>query len=174
MPSVPRAGASAQPHSPALRADLGGSRVAAQPQLRGKLGEPLSRRCLVLVLCPPQPWWPRGAGDPLLSPAGFLSPGLSCHRHLRNLSSCAKSPEVRKSDCLWMCKYTVQEAGTTEWGQPADAAGFGFQLAAGGLRGPRGHWWGGGSPAPQASQPHLQSHAGRPDQTQLPGPSAVG
>lgn len=53
-------------------------------------GESPSRRCRALVLSPPQPGGPPPACDLLPRPTGFLSPGLSCHMHLRNPSSCAK------------------------------------------------------------------------------------
>lgn len=44
-------------------------------------------------------------------------------------------------------KRLEQLSGASPQTQP----GFGFQLAAGGFRGPERHWWGGGSPALHAS-----------------------
>lgn len=44
-------------------------------------------------------------------------------------------------------KRLEQLSGASPQTQP----GFGFQLAAGGFRGPERHWWGGGSPALHSS-----------------------
>lgn len=67
-----------------------------------------------------------------------------------------------------MCKYKRLEqlSGASPQTQP----GFGFQLAAGGFRGPKQHWWGGRSPALQASLTSIVMRGGRPIRHHCQGP----
>lgn len=55
-------------------------------------------------------------------------------------------------------KRLEQLSGASPQTQP----GFGFQLAAGSFGGPKQHWWGGGSPALQASLTSRAMLGGRP------------
>lgn len=64
-------------------------------------------------------------------------------------------------------KRLEQLSGASPQTQP----GFGFQLAAGGFRGPERHWWGGGSPALHASFTSPPEPWGEPHQ---PPPASPG
>lgn len=63
-------------------------------------------------------------------------------------------------------KRLEQLSGASPQTQP----GFGFQLAAGGFRGPKQHWWGGGSPALHASLTSRAMLGGRPIRHHCLGP----